>query len=168
MAHATDAHLPLLHRLQERRLRLRGRAIDLVGEHHVGEQRPFKKPQLPRPSRLVFLEHVGADDVGRHQVGGELDAAEGEVEALGQRADEERLGKARHALEQTVATAEQADQQLLDHLALADDHPRQLGEDAIVRLVQAVDGGRVEGRLRHGGSPVGTCGSVCGMKTCRP
>ena len=34
-----------------------------------------------------------------------------------------------------------ADQELLDHLVLADDHARELVEDAVVGLVQAVDGG---------------------------
>ena len=79
--HAAHAHLPLLHRLEERGLRLRRRAVDLVGEDDVGEQRPLEEPQLPRARGPVLLEHVGADDVGRHQVGRELDAAEGEVEA---------------------------------------------------------------------------------------
>ncbi len=36
---ALDGHLPLLHRLEQRGLRLRRRAVDLVGQQHVGEHR---------------------------------------------------------------------------------------------------------------------------------
>ena len=34
---AFEGDLPLLHRLEQRALRLRGRAVDLVGEHNVRE-----------------------------------------------------------------------------------------------------------------------------------
>ena len=45
-----DRHFPLLHRLQQRRLRLRGRAVDLVGQQDVGEDRPFHEAEIP-PAR---------------------------------------------------------------------------------------------------------------------
>ena len=35
-----DRDAPFFHRLEQRRLRLRGRAVDLVGEHDVGDDRP--------------------------------------------------------------------------------------------------------------------------------
>ena len=37
MAFAVNRHLPLLHRLEKRGLRLRRRAVDLVGQQNVGE-----------------------------------------------------------------------------------------------------------------------------------
>ena len=40
VAHAVDRHLVFLHRLEQRRLRLGRRAVDLVGEDHVRENRP--------------------------------------------------------------------------------------------------------------------------------
>ena len=40
MPRAADGHLLLLHRLEQRGLRLRRRAVDLVGQDHVGEDRP--------------------------------------------------------------------------------------------------------------------------------
>ena len=46
MPPAADRHLVLLHRLEQRRLRLRRRAVDLVGQDHVGEDRPLHKPEL--------------------------------------------------------------------------------------------------------------------------
>ncbi len=59
-------------------------------------------------------EDVGADDVGGHQVGRELDAAEAAVDDVGEGAHQHRLAQAGHALEQRVAVGEQADQRLAD------------------------------------------------------
>jgi hypothetical protein len=50
------------------------------------------------------------------------------AERLGEARDRERLGDPGHALEQHVAVGEQADQEALQHVALADDdrlHGRQ-------------------------------------------
>ena len=90
------------------------------------------------PGRLVLLDHLGAGDVGRHQVGRELDAAELQRQRVGQRADHQRLGQARHADQQAVPAGEHRDQQFLDHLLLADDHLAQLGGDAAVSVVELV------------------------------
>ena len=45
---AVDRHLALLHRLEQRRLRLRGRAVDLVHEEDVREHRPGPELELVR------------------------------------------------------------------------------------------------------------------------
>ena len=84
----------LLHAFEQRRLRLRRRAIHLVGEEDVAEDRPALELEL-LPSCRVLDDHVGADDVARHEVGRELDAREREVEALGERLDEQGLAEAR-------------------------------------------------------------------------
>ena len=76
---------------------------------------PFEKAELPRPRAAVLLDHVRAGDVGGHQVGRELDAAETEIQRAAERADHQGLGQPRHALQQAVAAAEQRNQQLLDH-----------------------------------------------------
>ena len=69
---AADGDLPLLHDLQQRALHLRGRAVDLVGEQQVGEDRAERDLELA----LALVVDAGADDVGGHEVGGELDALE--------------------------------------------------------------------------------------------
>ena len=52
---ALDRDLPLLHRLEQRRLGLGRRAVDLVGEQQVGEHRPLAEPELARrPGRLAL------------------------------------------------------------------------------------------------------------------
>ena len=93
---------------------------------------PCRNAKLARAGRLVFLNHFGAGDVGRHQVGRELDAVELERQRIGQRADHQRLGQPRHADQQAVPAGEQGDQQLLDHLLLADDDLAQLVGDAAI------------------------------------
>jgi hypothetical protein len=67
---AVDGDLPLGHSLEERRLRLRHRAVDLVDEHHVGEDRAL--PELEIAALLVVDREAG--DVGGLEVRGALDA----------------------------------------------------------------------------------------------
>ena len=43
---AVDRHPPLLHRLQQRGLRFRRRAIDFIGEQKGRENRPFHEREL--------------------------------------------------------------------------------------------------------------------------
>ena len=62
-----------------------------------------------------------AGDVAGHQVGRELDAREAAVERLRQRAHQQRLAQAGHAFDQHVAAGEQRDQDLVEHLGLADE-----------------------------------------------
>ena len=64
---------PLLHRFEQRRLRLGRGAVDLVGQHQVGEDRARLETQA-FAAALVGLHDHAADDVGGHQVGRELDA----------------------------------------------------------------------------------------------
>ena len=121
---------------------------------------PCEELELALAGRAVLLDDLGAGDVGRHQVGRELDAAEGQrqrtcdsVEII------KRLGQAGHAFEDAVAPAEQRDQQFLDDLVLADDDAAQLFLDIVEGVAQAADGfeiilahfGRhVAGALIHG------------------
>jgi hypothetical protein len=114
---AGQRHLPFLHRLEQRRLHLRRRAVDLVGEHEVGEHRAF----LDLPLARLRVVDVRADEVGRQQVGRELDAPELPADRTRQRGHGERLGEARQALEQHVAVGEQGDQQAVEQGILADD-----------------------------------------------
>ncbi len=46
VAHAAHGDLPLLHRFQQRGLRLGRRAVDFVGQDHVGEQRALEEAEL--------------------------------------------------------------------------------------------------------------------------
>ncbi len=76
VAHPADRDLPLLHGFEQCRLRLGRRAVDFIGENDVREQRPLQEAELALAGRAVLLDHLGAGDVRRHQVGRELDTAE--------------------------------------------------------------------------------------------
>ena len=70
---------------------------------------------------LVLLHHLGAEDVGRHQVRRELDAAGIEAEHDAQRLDELGLGEAGDADQQRMAAGKQRHQRPLDDAFLAED-----------------------------------------------
>ena len=114
---AVDGYEPFLHRLQQRRLRLGRRAIDFVGEQKRGEDGAFDEREFVS----LQVKDVRARDVRRHEVGGELDAGEVAAENARKRADEQRLGDARHAFNQRVVAGKNRDQGLVHHVALADD-----------------------------------------------
>ena len=83
-----DGHLVLLHDLEQRRLDLGGGAVDLVGEQEVGEDRP----ELGLELAGAASKDARANQVGRDQVGRELDPPEGAADDLGQSLHSGRLG----------------------------------------------------------------------------
>ena len=122
-----DGHLALLHRFEQRRLHLRRRAVDLVGQYEVGEDGAFAHHEL-----LALLRvDERTDQVGRQQVGRELDAGEIGVDGLCERRNRQRLGKTRHAFQEDVAVRQQTDQQRVDQMGLTDDHLAHLGAQRV-------------------------------------
>jgi hypothetical protein len=112
---AADAHLSFGHRLQQSGLHLGRCAVDLVGQDDVAEYRPqFDVEGLRRRP-----PHPGPEDVGGHQVRGELQTTKCAAHHRRHGAHRERLGDARHALQQNVPTGKQADEQPLQHPVLA-------------------------------------------------
>ena len=115
---AGDRDLALLHRLEQRRLHLGRRAVDLVGEHEVGEDRPLLELEL---AALLGLQvDLGAGHVRRQQVRRELDARQIGGEVFRQRLDRAGLGETRQAFDQQIAVGEQTDQHALDQMILAE------------------------------------------------
>src|SRR5260370_10147123 len=82
----------------------------------------------------MLWDDVGADDVGRHQVGRELDSGKGQVEGMPERAQEHRLAKAGYALEQDMAARDQGYHGVAQEVFLADDQARQLGFEIVREL----------------------------------
>ena len=115
---AVDRDLLLRHRLEERRLRLRHRAVDLVDEHDVREDRA--RPELE--VALALVEDRQPGHVGRLQVGRALDArVRRPLDRARDRAGEDRLRRSGHVLEQDVTAAEERREHELDLLRLAED-----------------------------------------------
>ena len=125
---------------------------------------PAEELELADAGRLVLLDHLGAGDVRGHQVGGELDAVEGQVQGVGQGADHQGLGQAGHADQQAVPPREDGDQQLLEHLLLADDHLAHLGLEPGEGVLEPLDGGEVVARaaVRRGVSSLTRGSSLVG------
>ena len=145
---AARGDVVLLHRLEQGRLRLGRRAVDLVGQDDLREDRSADERELAVPARL--LDDLGAGDVGRHQVRRELDPLEREVQHLGQGAHEQGLRQTRNARDQAVPAAHERRQHEVDRLVLADDHLAQLAQDAgTARQDPLGRGGRPRRRLRH-------------------
>ncbi len=153
---AADGDRVLLHRLEQGRLGLGRGAVDLVGQDDLREDRARLK--LEDAAAVGQLhDDVGADDVGGHQVGRELDAVEVERHGVGQRPHQQRLAQAGHAFQQRVAADEQAGQDAVDDLVVADDHLGDLALHPFVgraKLLGAgfhrfgVDGGHRRGSFR--------------------
>lgn len=112
---ALHADLALLHGLQQRGLGLGRRPVDLVGQEQAG---------TPGPAGSGSSGHAGdqlARDVRRHQVGGELEALELEVEGPGHRLHQQGLGHPGDALEQDVTAHEEGGDDARQRALLADD-----------------------------------------------
>ncbi len=116
---AVDRDVPLLHHLEQRRLGLRARPVDLVGEHDVREDRAGVEGELAG----LLVVHRDAGDVARQEVGGELDACARALHRLRDRAGERGLARAGHVFEQHVALAEHRGEHELDDVALAEHRP---------------------------------------------
>ena len=153
----TDGDLAFLHGLQQRALHLGGCPVDLVGQDEVAEERTLLHAEL-----LVLLAvDQRADQVGRQEVGRELDPAEIHVDGLCQGLDRERLGQTGYAFQQDMPIGQQGHEQLLHHVLLAHDHLLHLAIDqvhegagvldAFVQLPDAVGGDGAGRRCCRGG-----------------
>ena len=112
---ALDRDLALLHRLQQRRLRARRRAVDLVHEQDVGEDRAGDEPE----GRA--LEDARPEDVAGQQVGRALDAREAHAERAAERPREQGLADAGDVLDQRMAVGQDRDREQADDRLVDDD-----------------------------------------------
>ena len=92
----------------------------------IGPERHLELAQL-------LVVDPRADDVGRHQVGRELDALELDAQRVGERLHRQRLGQTGHALDEQVAAGQEGDDHPLEQHVLADDHPLHLVQHLLER-----------------------------------
>ena len=119
---ARDGHLTFLHCLKQCCLNLGGRAVDLVGQHEVSENRTW----LEIERGVLLTIDLRAGDIARKQVGRELHPAEITFDQITERLDRPCLGDAGKAFHQDVTIGEESNEQALHHLLLSDDggiHP---------------------------------------------
>ncbi len=112
----------LLHRLQQRGLRLRRGAVDLVGEHDVGEDRPAARTGTrgARSRASSSSTSVPVMSLGIRS-GVNCTRANSRSSACGDGLHEQRLREPGHADEQDVPAGEQRGDQVVDDLVLPDD-----------------------------------------------
>ena len=138
---SADRDRVLLHRFEQGRLGLGRGPVDLVGQDDLREDRPGL--ELEDAAAVGQLhDDVGADDVGRHQVGRELDPVEVERRRASARVRTSSvLPRPGTPSEQRVAADEQAGQDAVDDLVVADDDLGDLGLHLVVGRAELVGAG---------------------------
>ena len=117
--------------------------------------------ELELPAAFGALDHdVGADQVGGHQVGRELDPGELHLQGVGEGPDQEGLAQPRHAFEEDVAARDEGRQGAFDDVLVADDHLGDLGSEGVEArpelielLLQFLDVRHGNHRSRHQPTP---------------
>ena len=155
----TDRHLLLGHHLEQRRLHLGGRPVDLVGEQEVDEHRAELDVE---PLGAASID-AGADDVGRQQIGRELNSCERATDDVGERFGGQRLGEPRYRLDEAMAPRQQSDQQAFEQPGLADDDLAQLEEDALDGVGDGLSVELAGSADAVNGSVAGSAGRVVGI-----
>jgi hypothetical protein len=139
---AVGRDLPFLHALEERRLGLRARPVDLVADDDVREDRA----SLEFESTTRLVEDRDSRDVARKEVWGELDAAHGAVDRPGERLREHGLTDAGHVFDEEMSFSEQHGERGRDRFALAGDDRLDIRHDLGGTRADLVDAHRT-GRL---------------------
>jgi len=150
---AADGDALLLHRLQQGGLGARAGTVDLIGHQQLAEHRAGHEAEAAPPFGLI--QHLAADDVGRHEVGGELDALGRKAEDDAQGLDQPALAQARHADQQDMTARQQCDQGLIDYFLLAEDHPANGGSHLHDTNAQCFGRGQDGGGIIHAAAATG-------------
>ncbi len=95
MARAVNGDLAFLHALQQRGLGARRHAVHLIHQQQMGEHWALMELE----SAVSQVQHIGTDNVGRHEIRSALHALEIELQKMGERLDGERLGDPGYALQ---------------------------------------------------------------------
>ncbi len=115
MGGAVMGDLAFGHGFEQRALGLGRGAVDLVGQHHLREDRSAMEAELAG----VAHEHRNADQVGGQQVARELHALVLQAERAGQRMRKRSLAHAGQVFEQQVAAGQHARQRQANLARLA-------------------------------------------------
>ena len=141
-----------LHRLQQRGLRLRGRAVDFIRQNHLGKNRAAQKHETTSASS-VLLNDIRTGDVCRHEIGRKLHTPESKTERLRKTLYHVSFREAWHAFKQTMTTGKNSDDDLLYNRVLSDDRFTHLGGYAAIctgEFLGELFIARADHRSRHG------------------
>ena len=104
---AANRHLMFLHSLEQSTLHLGRGTVDFIGQHEVGKHRTVLHLEV---FVLLRVDHR-TDNVGRQQIGSELNSAEIGIDELCQRLDGQRLCQSGHTFQKDVTVAEERDEE---------------------------------------------------------
>ena len=114
---------------------LGGGAVDLIRQQHVRKNRPFNKNEIA-PAVVLIHNHTSAGHVCRHQVHGELNPTEAEVQNAGERPHQSVFTRSRHPLDQHMATGKKGDQNILNQLLMTDNSLGQFGLNPLKSILK--------------------------------
>src|SRR5690606_6842536 len=97
--------------------RLRRGAVNLVRENHLMKNRTGLKMKR----MALSVENRGADDIGRQEIAGELDALIVEAQQISERVRQGRLADPGDVLDQQMSSCQQAADRETDLVGLAED-----------------------------------------------
>ncbi len=123
-AHAIDADLAFGHRFQQGALGLGRCPVQFIDQQQLREHRAGMEAE----TAIAAVEHRDADDVGRQQVAGALDAVEIQPQGLGQGVRQRGLAHARNILDQQMAAGQKAGKRQAHFVLFAQDDAVDLGQ----------------------------------------
>ncbi len=101
---SVHTHLALFHRFKQGALHLRPGAVDFVGQQHLRKHRAGVKHELA----AVAVEHRNAQQIARHEVGGELRAGVLQPQRGGQSMGQRGLAHPRQIFDEQMTAGQQA------------------------------------------------------------
>ena len=130
-----NGNLTLLHSLQQGRLHLCRRTVNLIRQYEVCKYRALLYGEVLSLLRVDQCTH----NVGRKQVGGKLNTREIGIDSLCQSSDSQRLRQARHTLQQNVSVGQESNQKCIDEVLLTNDNLAHLGAQSIHKEALTLD-----------------------------
>ena len=114
---AVDGHLHFVHGFEQRRLRLRRGAVDLVGQQKIREHRPWLEFEFLR----VRVVDGDADHVAGQHVGGELEPLKFRAHAARQRMRQSSFADPRNIFNQQVPARQKTGERKTQHVRFSAD-----------------------------------------------
>ena len=131
MAGAIHTDAPCGHRLQQGTLGAGAGAVDLIGQQHLGEQRPGLKSKLSRGA----IQHIDPGQISRQKIAGETDALESQVPTAGQSFRQGGFSQSRSVFDQQMPPGQKAAERQAHLLLLAEQHRTDRLRDLIQRRI---------------------------------
>src|SRR5262249_26459697 len=120
MRSALHRDIAFLHGFEKSGLRFWRRAVDFVRQNNVREYRPTDKFQGASTGRAIFLDDLGAGNIGRHQIRRELNALERKIQNVGNGANQQSLGQSGNTGDDRMSSYEKREEDLFDNFILTD------------------------------------------------